>query len=304
MMPNFPNILSSYNPDTDFDLLESLKRPGCYRWNKGVELYQTGLPVYEMMLINPKDSDDEIMKGVSEFMRRYKSAGSKLFVVRPDAAEPWKIPPPSNSAVTETNGEALKTIRATIDQGFTPSLWALGDYRANRLGSTAVSFLSPDKIMIEMVGPGHDVASIAKNITTPPIIITMKSFAPPLMELNLSHLRFYIDIRDEAQTLSKDELGPARAERRKLRIEWLAKTYKMSVNEFVSYARGMGWNNLFEGEAELDFAQIEKLFKLAIKYAQFKHLHNLKFAGDTLGLSRCRGSGWIIDNAWDSEKYK
>lgn len=85
-MREFPNILSSYDPDTEFDVLEELKRPGFARWNKGVEIRQTGLPASDAILINSADSDNAILEQIKEFVRRWMAAGARFMVIRYDSA--------------------------------------------------------------------------------------------------------------------------------------------------------------------------------------------------------------------------
>lgn len=216
------------------------------------------------------------------------------------------IAPPSHEPLYDDYARILKKLRESTGACFAPSLWSLGDFRANRLGVATISFVSNDRIVIDIIGPGHDPASICKGIINAPISISMKEFAPPLLEIEdrINNLPFYLDIRDEARDLSASRLAVARERRRRKRIEWLAGMEGMAPDEYIAFARRMGWNNLFTGEAELNFAQVEKLFQFAIRYAKFKAEHNLPYNQDTLGFTIIAGGKYSLDNAWDGNRYK
>jgi len=200
MMSEFPNILSSYDPVTDYDALEKLKRPGLARWNKGVELRQFGLPMGDVMLINPHDSDGRIMNDIVEFIRRWKVSGYATFMtLRPDSINPARIPFPSNHILRDAD-TAFERVRETHAAGFVPSLWAYDNLRVARPGVSTVMFETPERIVIEILGPGHDAGDLSKGVLRPPIIIRMSPFAPALLEFkdNMQFLPFYLDIHDES----------------------------------------------------------------------------------------------------------
>ena len=308
-MRQFHNILSSYDPDVDFDALEKLKHPGLKRWNKGVELWQSGLPTQDAALINPSDSDEAILADVKEFTRRWKSSGvAEVMNIRIDSLNPKNIPPPSNAEKKYDDFSiVLKKVRESAAAGFIPSLWALSEERGFALTSACIMFETSERVSLEMLGPGHDPSDMAKGTVRPPIIITMKPFAPPLLEFkgNLSHLPFYLDIRDEAKDLATnpEKLDRIRAERREARINFLAHVTKISPEEQIKKMKREGNTLLFEREKKLSFTDIEKLFGFAIQYAEYKQTHRLPFLGDTLAAAQSSSGKYAFNNAWDKNKF-
>ncbi|MCL2338431.1 MAG: hypothetical protein FWC51_00560 [Proteobacteria bacterium] len=308
MKPEFPLILSSYDPDTDYDLLERLKHPGWTRWNKGVEMRQSGLPVQDTMLIDPNDSDDALTESIREFVRRWKSSGnSKTMTIRLDSTDSNLIPSPSHESKPDDYDLVKEHIKKRIREGFIPSLWALADFRANYLCTASIMFESPDRIVIEILGPGFDPAAISHGVIIPPITITMKPYAPSLLEFrdDMSHLPFYLDIRDEAKAFADDpeRLARIRAERNDMWIKFIASLNKISPSEQTAQLKRDGYTMLFDYKAKCDFAEIEKLFRTAITYAEYKRVHGQPFRHDTIAASLTKNGKWFFNNAWDMDKY-
>ncbi|MDR1027603.1 MAG: hypothetical protein LBL46_04270, partial [Rickettsiales bacterium] len=100
-MPEYQNILSSYNPETDFEQLEALKMPFMFRWNSAVEMHQTGLPTQDAMRADPDASDSEIKHDLEEFWRRIKMRGRNEVPCFRFGAAPGVRIPPSHKVLTE-----------------------------------------------------------------------------------------------------------------------------------------------------------------------------------------------------------
>jgi len=308
MKHGFPTILSSYDPDTDYDALQGLKRPGTPKWNGGIDLWASGLPAQDAMLINPQDSDDVILSNIKEFVRRWKASGnSKLMIIRLDSLHTVKVPTTSHVPFIDDYDSVLREIKKDISDGFIPSLWALPNFRIKLDGVASILFESPDRISIEIFGPGYDPADISKGAMNPPIVIMMKPFAPPLLEFknNMSNLPIYLDIRDESKELATDpdRLARVRADRIAARISFLARANGRSAADQIAEMKRGGDTGLFDRHANADFQGIIKLFEFAIKYAEFKRLHKLPFRNDTLAM-KISGGRWFFDNVWDADRYK
>ena len=92
-MREYPNILSSYDPETDYEELEKLRIEGLPRWNGGIDMYKTGLPFSDVLLIDENASDQKLKDDLKEFARRCKSIGCELSHVRYDLkTEKHKMP--------------------------------------------------------------------------------------------------------------------------------------------------------------------------------------------------------------------
>ena len=179
-VPKYPYILSSYNPETDFDELERLKIPGFKRWNGGVDLYQTGLPCNDVLRINSDATDDDILSDLVEFKRRNPNG---LFCLRFDVKDKTIIPPVSHAALPDKCEDILVQIRDFENQGISTSLWKYDGHRYERNGAASISFVAKDKIAIDLVGPGYDGANITKGFTDIPVRITTRPHAPSPLEL-------------------------------------------------------------------------------------------------------------------------
>jgi hypothetical protein len=294
-MKQFPTILSSYDPDIHFDELEKLKRPGLYRWNKGVELWQSGLPTLDVMLAYPHKSDSELLQNITEFVHRWQSSGNaKLMVVRQDSFTNSNAPPSSHEPYTENLKPIMDEIKRSIANGFVPSLWALPALRIHRKMVAGIMFVSADKIVVEMFGAGHDVADISKGVARPAAVITMKPYAPPFMELDLSRLENYIDIQNEDENM--------RDARIRSRIKFLAQLNGRTVAAQTEIMKTE--SELFVASDNFKLSEIKKLFRFARKYAEHRMSHNLPFVNHAIAATMASNDRWLFDNAWDANKYK
>lgn len=292
-MRSFPNILSSYNPDADFFALEALKRPGLSRWNKGVELWQSGLPTLDVMIIIPGNLES-IVKQIEEFVRRWRAPGNpKHMVIRLDSLSSNSVPPTSQEEFTDNAGYYASQITKYINDGLIPSLWALPELRIKRRQVAAIMFESDERIIIEMLSAGHDVADIAKGHGHPANIITMKPFAPSFKEISPSHLQHYINVRTEDENMRKERIND--------RINFLAKLNNRAFDEQAEIMKTE--SGLFSETNTCSLSDIEKLFRYAKQYAEFKALHNLLVKNHAIAATRSAGSRWNFDNAWDAKKY-
>ncbi|MDR1826351.1 MAG: hypothetical protein LBQ49_01505 [Rickettsiales bacterium] len=299
----FPNILSSYDPNADFDELEKLKIPGASRWNGGVELYQTGLRSPDIMRIDPRASDADILMEFHEFDRRRKLiAPAPMIVLRIDNPS-HKVMPPASYGEFDRGGDdgAIAAIRQLLKDGFAPAFFMLEGAQYSLKGAATISFLQPGEIAVEIVGPGYDDASCTKGYANIPVRVTMKPYAPPLLELadDMRHLGLYIDIWDEAKALPPDELKARRDERRRTRIEWLARLEKKTPEEFVEFLKKTGHTGLFADEVPYDMNFIKKLFRWAKAYAEFRIIRKLPFNGDSLGIQIPAGGRPVLVQKWD-----
>ncbi|MDR1009089.1 MAG: hypothetical protein LBL52_02440 [Rickettsiales bacterium] len=296
--------LSEFNP-ADSAVLESLKKSNFLKWNGAVELYQTGLPTNDALLLDPRDGKLGLALKIFTFGQKARANGAVGASMRYD--HPYLPPQKYSSGHLDLKGvaEIRSLAERAFAEGWAPSLFAFDNFRTERSGAATICFVSKDEISIEMVGPGYDVADIAKGHIIPPISITMKRFAPSFMELaqDLSHMPFYLDIQDEARVLAPEELRLARANRLAARIAFLATTDGISVNEERRRLEESGRTLMFTQEATVGFAQVAELFKDATTYAEFMTGRGKSYVNKTLGLHIGNGGRYVVDNIWDEHKF-
>ncbi|MDR1826326.1 MAG: hypothetical protein LBQ49_01380 [Rickettsiales bacterium] len=300
---DYSALLSSYSAE-DYDALEALKVPGLHRWNSAVNLCQSGLPAHTAMLVDPGKSDAVLYGEITEFVRRFRAAGYEYMLIRLDGRH-GAVPPPGHAMLTHDYDGIIKQLRAHASSGFVPSIHTLNGVRYSRFGAAAISFVEEDGIVVELIGPGYDGSDLSKGAITPPVVISMKPYSPPLSELvecDRDHMAFYLDIKDEAKILSASDLAAARERRREMRLSFLAKVDNRSAEDEKKWLYDTGQTFLFDREMEYDAGYIMKLFAFAALYAKVKKAHNDSVSSHTLNCQIVRGGRIFFDNMWDRNR--
>ncbi|MDR3126017.1 MAG: hypothetical protein LBT92_00080 [Rickettsiales bacterium] len=299
-------IISDYSPDDDkgLDALAS-SCPNLLKFKGAVGLYKTGLPVSDAALLPPFMSGGEILGVIERFSAKSLAAGFPFVALRYDHPKDTPLRPASDNFDITDIAAIERLANSAISDGWIPFMLAFRQGRAERDGAASVLFLSEEKVAMELVGPGHDTASISKGILIPPVRVEMKEFAPSIFELadEISGLPFYLDIMDEAARLSPAELEKSRGERRRARLAFLAGLSGRSVGEEVARLRKAGMTKLLENEISYSFDNIRRLFVYAVRYARFKRTRKEPYVNHALGMHIEENGDYILDDIWAPDRF-
>ncbi|MFA7187917.1 MAG: hypothetical protein WC137_00350 [Alphaproteobacteria bacterium] len=169
-------MLSDHNP-YDYDSLDSLRRPNFLKWNGGIDLWQSGLPSVDVLLVDT-DKKSEIITALEKFMDKNKDIGCGNACVRFDHP---KLPPNRDgiSGIIRTDFTRITDIILSAKQeGWTPSVWIYGTNRDTASTICAMSFIN-DGLVIDFLPSGFEMQELSKGLVVPSAVVKTKSFAPP-----------------------------------------------------------------------------------------------------------------------------
>ena len=286
-------MLSDYDP-SDFETLDTLRRPNFKRWNGAIDLWQSGIRSEDALLLDTPD-DAEIMAALKKFAARNEKVGARHVQIRFNHSTSLAGRPGISPFGLYDFEKIMTVVRAARTDGWVSNLVA--HYVGPETFDTvcALSYQG-DGFVAEFLPAGFYMADISKSIFTPSAIIRTKPFAPSLRELadDPHSFGFYLDYwREDAD---------AAAAKRERRLRNAAEYRGHSIAEQTEFFQN---NNprFFDGFIDTSPDRIFKLVRLAADFADFYKSRGFELECTTLAVDGVPPGRWILENIWNAKKF-